>query len=75
MKSGRSTQKPLLRGARRVHAAPRQGLRRGRSPVQDGKRVELLIGGRVGRFIPSPTFNLIIVPLPRRAFRARFRRA
>jgi hypothetical protein len=43
--------------------------------VQDGKRVELLIGGRVGRFIPSPTFNLIIVPLPRRAFRARFRRA
>jgi predicted TIM-barrel fold metal-dependent hydrolase len=36
--------------------------RRGVRPVQDGKRVELLIGGRVNRFVPNPTFNPIIVP-------------
>src|SRR5512143_609017 len=36
--------------------------RRGVRPVQDGKRVELLMGGRVNRFIPNPTFDPIIVP-------------
>lgn len=36
--------------------------RRGVRPLQDGKRVELLIGGRVNRFVPNPTFNPIIVP-------------
>jgi predicted TIM-barrel fold metal-dependent hydrolase len=36
--------------------------RRGVRPVQDGKRVELLIGGRVNRFVPNPTFDPIIVP-------------
>jgi predicted TIM-barrel fold metal-dependent hydrolase len=36
--------------------------KRGVRPVQDGKRVELLIGGRVNRFVPNPTFNPIIVP-------------
>jgi predicted TIM-barrel fold metal-dependent hydrolase len=30
--------------------------------VQDGKRVQLLIGGKVNRFIPNPTFDPIIVP-------------
>jgi predicted TIM-barrel fold metal-dependent hydrolase len=35
---------------------------RGVRPVQDGKRVHLLIGGRVNRFIPNPTFDPIIVP-------------
>jgi predicted TIM-barrel fold metal-dependent hydrolase len=30
--------------------------------VQSGKRVELLIGDRVNRFIPNPTFDPIIVP-------------
>jgi predicted TIM-barrel fold metal-dependent hydrolase len=35
---------------------------RGVKPVQDGKRVQLLIGGRVNRFIPNPTFDPIIVP-------------
>src|SRR3546814_16983194 len=33
-------------------------LKRGR----DGKRVKLLIGGKVNGFIPNPTFNPIIVP-------------
>src|SRR5262249_60516505 len=41
---------------------PREFKRRGVRPVQDGKRVELLIGGRVNRFIPNPTFDPIIVP-------------
>jgi predicted TIM-barrel fold metal-dependent hydrolase len=36
--------------------------RRGVHPVQDGKRVQLLMGGRVNRFIPNPTFDPIIVP-------------
>ena len=31
-------------------------------PVQDGKRVKLLIGGKVNGFIPNPTFDPIIVP-------------
>ncbi|HEY8524922.1 MAG TPA: hypothetical protein VIL48_08175 [Acidimicrobiales bacterium] len=35
---------------------------RGVRPVQDGKRVQLLIGGRVNRFIPNPTFDPIIGP-------------
>jgi predicted TIM-barrel fold metal-dependent hydrolase len=35
---------------------------RGVRPVQDGKRVQLLMGGRVNRFIPNPTFDPIIVP-------------
>ena len=41
---------------------------RGVQPVQDGKRVKLLIGGKVNRFVPNPTFDPIIVPgLPRPA--------
>ena len=35
---------------------------RGVKPVQSGKRVELLVGGTVNRFIPNPTFDPIIVP-------------
>jgi predicted TIM-barrel fold metal-dependent hydrolase len=35
---------------------------RGVHPVQDGKRVQLLIGGQVNRFVPNPTFDPIIVP-------------
>jgi predicted TIM-barrel fold metal-dependent hydrolase len=35
---------------------------RGVQPVQDGKRVKILIGGKVNRFIPNPTFDPIIVP-------------
>jgi predicted TIM-barrel fold metal-dependent hydrolase len=35
---------------------------RGVQPVQDGKRVKVLIGGKVNRFIPNPTFDPIIVP-------------
>jgi predicted TIM-barrel fold metal-dependent hydrolase len=35
---------------------------RGIRPVQDGKRVHLLIGDRANRFIPNPTFDPIIVP-------------
>jgi predicted TIM-barrel fold metal-dependent hydrolase len=35
---------------------------RGVQVVQSGKRVQLLIGERVNRFIPNPTFNPIIVP-------------
>ena len=35
---------------------------RGVQPVQDGKRVKLLVGGRVNRFVPNPTFDPIIVP-------------
>jgi predicted TIM-barrel fold metal-dependent hydrolase len=40
---------------------PKEFKRRGVRPVQDGKRVELLIGDRVNRFIPNPTFDPIIV--------------
>jgi predicted TIM-barrel fold metal-dependent hydrolase len=36
--------------------------RRGVHPVQDGKRVQLLIGERVNRFVPNPTFDPVIVP-------------
>ena len=35
---------------------------RGVKPVQDGKRVALLVGGKVNRFVPNPTFDPIIVP-------------
>ena len=35
---------------------------RGVRPVQDGRRVLLLMGGKVNRFIPNPTFDPIIVP-------------
>jgi predicted TIM-barrel fold metal-dependent hydrolase len=35
---------------------------RGVRPVQDGKRVKVLIGGKVNGFIPNPTFDPIIVP-------------
>jgi predicted TIM-barrel fold metal-dependent hydrolase len=41
---------------------PKEFRRRGVRPVQTGKRVELLIGDRVNRFIPNPTFDPIIVP-------------
>lgn len=35
---------------------------RGVKPVQDGKRVSLLVGGKVNTFVPNPTFDPIIVP-------------
>jgi predicted TIM-barrel fold metal-dependent hydrolase len=35
---------------------------RGVRPVQDGKRVYLLMGGKVNNFVPNPTFDPIIVP-------------
>jgi len=35
---------------------------RGVRPVQDGKKTQLLMGGRVNRFVPNPTFDPIIVP-------------
>ena len=35
---------------------------RGVHPVQDGKRVQILIGGKLNRFVPNPTFDPIIVP-------------
>ena len=35
---------------------------RGVRVLRDGKRVEVLIGGKVNRFIPNPTFDPIIVP-------------
>jgi predicted TIM-barrel fold metal-dependent hydrolase len=41
---------------------PKEFRDRGVKPVQDGKRVQLLIGGRVNRFVPNPTFDPIIVP-------------
>ena len=34
---------------------------RGVRPVRDGKRVYLLMGGKVNQFIPNPTFDPIIV--------------
>ncbi|CAO5238589.1 hypothetical protein FAGKG844_250035 [Frankia sp. AgKG'84/4] len=30
--------------------------------VQDGRHVEMVIGGRVNNFIPNPTFDPVIVP-------------
>ncbi|MGH9274175.1 MAG: amidohydrolase family protein, partial [Acidimicrobiales bacterium] len=41
---------------------PTEFRERGVQPVQDGTRVKLLIGGKVNRFIPNPTFDPIIVP-------------
>ena len=41
---------------------PKELRQRGVRPVQSGKRVELLIGDRINRFIPNPTFDPIIVP-------------
>ncbi|HVN37062.1 MAG TPA: amidohydrolase family protein [Myxococcota bacterium] len=41
---------------------PKEFKRRGVRAVQSGKRVELLIGDRVNRFVPNPTFDPIIVP-------------
>jgi predicted TIM-barrel fold metal-dependent hydrolase len=41
---------------------PKEYKRRGVRVVQSGKRVELLIGDRVNRFIPNPSFDPIIVP-------------
>lgn len=35
---------------------------RGVRPIQDGKHVQLLMAGKVNRFIPNPTFDPIIVP-------------
>jgi predicted TIM-barrel fold metal-dependent hydrolase len=35
---------------------------RGVRVVQDGKRTEVLIGGKLNRFIPNPTFDPVIVP-------------
>jgi len=35
---------------------------RGVQVLQDGKRVHVVIGGEVNRFIPNPTFDPIIVP-------------
>jgi predicted TIM-barrel fold metal-dependent hydrolase len=35
---------------------------RGVQPVSDGRHTQLLIGGKVNRFIPNPTFDPIIVP-------------
>jgi predicted TIM-barrel fold metal-dependent hydrolase len=35
---------------------------RGVQPVNDGRHTHLLIGGRVNRFVPNPTFDPIIVP-------------
>jgi predicted TIM-barrel fold metal-dependent hydrolase len=35
---------------------------RGVKPIQDGKRVKVLMGGKVNGFIPNPTFDPIIVP-------------
>ena len=35
---------------------------RGVKPVREGKRTYLLIGGKLNRFIPNPTFDPIIVP-------------
>ena len=35
---------------------------RGVRPVREGKRVQLLMGGKLNTFIPNPTFDPIIVP-------------
>jgi predicted TIM-barrel fold metal-dependent hydrolase len=35
---------------------------RGVQPVQSGKRVQLLMSGKLNHFIPNPTFDPIIVP-------------
>jgi predicted TIM-barrel fold metal-dependent hydrolase len=35
---------------------------RGVRVLQDGKRTEMVIGGKLNRFIPNPTFDPVIVP-------------
>ena len=40
----------------------RRFAQRGVQVMHSGKRVHLIIGGRVNRFIPNPTFDPIIVP-------------
>ncbi|HTU39050.1 MAG TPA: hypothetical protein VMF35_13725, partial [Acidimicrobiales bacterium] len=35
---------------------------RGVQPLQNGKRVQMVIGGKVNHFIPNPTFDPIVVP-------------
>ncbi len=35
---------------------------RGVRVLHDGKRVDLVIGGKVNQFIPNPTFDPVIVP-------------
>lgn len=40
---------------------PREFARRGVRVVRDGKRVEVVMGDKVNRFIPNPTFDPIIV--------------
>lgn len=41
---------------------PKKFRERGVRAVQEGKRVTLLIGGKVNSFVPNPTFDPIIVP-------------
>src|SRR5262245_13281228 len=41
---------------------PKEYRQRGVRALQQGKRVELLIGDRVNRFIPNPTFDPVVVP-------------
>ncbi len=50
---------PLDAFTRHLDKAMRQ---RAVRTVQDGKRVELLVAGRVNKFVPNPTFDPIIVP-------------
>lgn len=40
----------------------RRFAQRGVQVMQSGKRVQLIMGGRVNRFVPNPTFNPIVVP-------------
>ncbi|MDQ2649944.1 MAG: amidohydrolase [Actinomycetota bacterium] len=40
----------------------RKFVERGVKPIQDGKRVKVLMGGKLNSFIPNPTFDPIIVP-------------
>lgn len=35
---------------------------RGVRPVRDGKHVQILVGGKLCRFVPNPTFDPIVVP-------------
>ena len=60
----RRCRQPLLRAARRLHPSPRQEVRAARGAAGAGRQahVQLLIGGRVNRFVPNPTFDPIIVP-------------
>nr|MDT0667704.1 hypothetical protein [Micromonospora sp. DSM 115978] len=36
--------------------------RRGVQVLRDGKRVYLVVAGKINRFIPNPTFDPVIVP-------------